>query len=238
MEAPYEAAPRVPADAVLVLGKELRGDPARGLAEIRARAAATSAALRLGAGRAVSVEDVLRGQREAGSSLVRDALLHLGVAPARMVIRRVSHCTREEAEAAARLADELGLSRWWVFTACYHVERARDIFHQVLGPARVAVTSPASMLPAANPLERAWIRAGEPTAATQVLEEGRERWLRRVGSLLGLHPTGTRLETLLGLAWRRSPAREAPPNRSHCRSSSQGVHPPVSCAPYGDDREE
>ena len=91
-------------DAVLILGKELRRDPCRGLAELKARSAAAAALLRLGVPVAVSLEAPLRGQLDAGSALVARLLAELGVEEGKLLAAQITRSTREEALEAAALA--------------------------------------------------------------------------------------------------------------------------------------
>ena len=83
--------------AVQVLGKELRRAPNRALVELRARTAAASVAVRLGAQYVVSLEAPLRGQVLAGSQIVQSNLHELGIGDEKMVLDCQTRSTREEA---------------------------------------------------------------------------------------------------------------------------------------------
>ena len=148
--------------AVLILGKELRRDPARARRELMARSAAAAAALRRGVPAAWTLEAPLRGQALAGSDIVVGLLAALGVEPGRVRAERQTRSTREEALCAARLVEEQGVERLLVVTSAYHVPRARRVFGDVLGAAKVAVHAPEALLLGATERERAWIRAGHP----------------------------------------------------------------------------
>ncbi|MFT5681478.1 MAG: uncharacterized SAM-binding protein YcdF (DUF218 family) [Myxococcota bacterium] len=151
-------------DGVLILGKELKRDRDRALRELKARAAAASAALRRGAVAVASLEAPLVGQQEAGSAIVAGYLHELGVPEDRIILRTDSRSTREEAILAAKLADEQGWSRLLVITAIYHAPRARRLFEEHLGRHRVTIHSPQAMLRHATEQERAWITAGESSS--------------------------------------------------------------------------
>ena len=148
-------------DGVMILGKELRRNRERALAELRARAAGAAIALRNGATEVAALEAPLVGQEEAGSIIVARFLRELGVDDSQMILAQVTRSTREEAVEGARVAREQGWSRMLVVTAAYHVERARKQFEEVLGADRVAVFAPESLLQHANGLERQWILEGK-----------------------------------------------------------------------------
>lgn len=152
-------------DGVLILGKELRRDRPRALRELKARAAAASAALRRGAVAVASLEAPLAGQEEAGSAIVAGYLSELGVPNERVILRQASRSTREEAILARELADAEGWSRVLVITAVYHAPRARRLFEEHLGRQRVTVHSPQALLRHATAQERAWITDGESSEA-------------------------------------------------------------------------
>ncbi len=193
-----------PFDAVLVLGKGLRRDPKRAHAELRARTAAASAALRAGATRVLSLEAQLRGQARAGSDIVAENLRFLGVHADSMVLREHSRSTRDEAVMSQKLARELGIRRLLAVTSSYHVPRTRQIFEAVHGPDKVSVHGTTALLALANPAERAWIVAGEPTARTQTEEARVEQLLLTAEASLAPLPRPLRwkLESLAGSLWR------------------------------------
>lgn len=158
-----------PFDVVLVLGKELRRDPARARRELAARAAAASAAWRAGASAILTLEARLKGQEDSGSAIVAGLLAELGVPPEAVLRREHTRSTREEAVAGAALFAELGARRPLVVTTRYHVPRARRLFADVGAP-HVAVHAPEALWRLADVRERAWIAAGEPAPADMVRE--------------------------------------------------------------------
>ena len=155
---------------VQVLGKELRRDPDRALLELRARSAAASVCLRLGAQAVVSLEAPLRGQSLAGSQIVRFNLEQLGIPDERMILDTATRSTREEAVLGARIAQDRGWRRLLVITSRYHVPRARRCFEDLLGAGSVAVHAPEALLRHARPLERRWILEGQPDRETMMRE--------------------------------------------------------------------
>jgi len=194
----------VPFDAVLVLGKAVGREPPRCHRELKARAAAASAAHRAGAGTVISLEARLRGQERAGSAIVAEHLAALGVPAARVVLRQSSRSTRDEAIQGAALAEELGLRQLLVVTSAYHVPRARQIFDEVAGRDRATVHGTMGLLRFANPTERGWILDGEPCAST-IRSEGRvEAGLLAAEAALGWLPSRLRwaLESRAGTLWR------------------------------------
>ncbi len=193
-----------PFDAVLVLGKGLRRDRERGLRELRARSAAASAAVRAGAGRALSLEAKLEGQDREGSAIVAENLATLGVPAEKTVLRQRSRSTRDEAVLARDLARELGIQRLLVVTSAYHVPRSRQLFEEVLGPRAVSVHGTAALLALANDAERRWILAGEPTIATMAAEARIERLLLTAEAALAPLPRPLRwkIESFAGTLWR------------------------------------
>lgn len=191
-----------PFDAVFILGKELRRDPERARRELRARCASASAAWRAGAGFVVTLEARLRGQEHSGSAIVREYLAELGV-PDDVVVRDdVTRSTREEAVLGAALFRERGVRRGLVLTARYHVPRARRLFHEAGAPA--AVHAPEALWRWANPTERAWIAAGEPSVDTMADECRVEAVLSSLARALAPlpSPTRARVEIAAG-AWFR-----------------------------------
>ncbi|GDX83291.1 hypothetical protein LBMAG42_51020 [Deltaproteobacteria bacterium] len=155
-------------DAVLVMGKELRRDPERARRELRARAAAASAAVRAGASFVASLEAKLAGQDESGCDLMFDLLRELGVPEAAIVRASLTRSTREEAVLGTSLFEERGVQRGLVLTARYHVPRTRRLFREAHAPAEVH--APEGLWRWANERERAWIREGEPDAAAMGAE--------------------------------------------------------------------
>jgi hypothetical protein len=197
-----------PFDAVLILGKALRGDPARARRELAARAAAASAALRAGAGRVLSLEACMRGQEEAGSAIVAALLADLGVPTSSLITAARSRSTREEAMVALELADAHDLGRLVAVTTGYHVPRARRVLEEVLGPGRVSVHASTAFLSRASERERALILGGEPGLAALRHETRAECLLGAVEALVAPLPRALRwrLETAAASAW-RDPAR-------------------------------
>lgn len=193
-----------PFRAVLVLGKAIGRDPERAHRELQARSAAAAAAHRAGAHTVLSLEARLRGQERAGSAIVAEHLVHLGVPPACLVVRESSRSTRDEAVQAAAIAVAQSLGPLLVVTSAYHVARARRIFHEVLGPAGVSVHGTMALYALANTAERAWIRQGEPSPGT-LRREGRvERTLLAAESCIGCLPASLRwgVESWAGTLWR------------------------------------
>ncbi len=193
-----------PFQAVLVLGKAVGQDAERCHAELRARAAAASAAYRAGARTVLNLEAKLRRQEQAGSDIVAEYLDALGVSASDIVLRQTSRSTRDEAVQAAALVEQLGLAPLLVITSAYHVPRARRIFEDVLGPQQVSVHGTMAPYALANPTERAWILAGEPTIGTMRRERRVERGLLAAEASLRMLPAGLRwrLESWAGTLWR------------------------------------
>ena len=195
-----------PFDAVLVLGKGLGSEPERALRELRARAAAASAAARAGVLPIYSLEARLKQQIRPGCEIMADLLLELGVPMARIRRRQLSYSTVDEALHMRQLAGVHGVQRVLVVTSAYHVARSRRLFHRIMGPERAAVHGSLGLLSMAEPEEREWILAGEPHQAT-LRGEGRvERLLttaetlaRPLSARLALH-----LESRAG-RWLRRP---------------------------------
>jgi len=175
-------------DGVLILGKELRRDRSRALRELKARAAAASAALRRGAVAVASLEAPLAGQEDAGSAIVAGYLDELGVPPDRIILQQASRSTREEAILARALADEQGWSRLLVITAVYHAPRARRLFEEHLGRQRVTIHSPQALLRHATEQERAWITAGESSPEVLASELRVEQAFSAAERLLSVLP--------------------------------------------------
>jgi len=193
---------RLPFDGVVVLGKELRGDPDRGTRELRARAAAAAAAVRAGVPFVATLEARLRGQDRSGSALVAELLAELGVPPERVVQEDRSRSTREEARLAAEVFGRRQVRRCLVLTARYHAPRARRIFEDT--GLHVAVHAPDALWRFATEQERGWIHAGEPDAAALRLEGRRERLWGTLAALLSPLPVAARasIEVTAGGYWR------------------------------------
>ncbi len=179
-------------DAVLVLGKELRRDPGRGCAELRARAAAASAVHRAGVPLVLSLEARLRGQAEAGSSLVATFLREFGVPEAAMHLQTVTHSTREEAVVVLDVVEQLGCRRLLAITASYHVQRARLCLAQVVGAERIAVHPPQAFVQHASDLEHDAIVAGEVSPDAHAIEARVEATLTNLELLVRPLPTSLR----------------------------------------------
>lgn len=194
--------PSPPFDAVVILGKQLKGDPDRALRELRARSAAASAAHRAGVPLVATLEARLKGQEASGSSLVQAMLAELGVPPPAILAVDRSRSTREEALVAAELLGERGIRRALVVTARYHTTRARGLFEET--GLHVAVHAPDALWRVANPVERAWIEAGEPTEATLAAEARTEALWTALGSVIAPLPARWRqaLEVRAGAALR------------------------------------
>ena len=193
-------------DAIVVLGKELRRDPARGVRELRARAAAATIALRLGVPWAVSLEAPLRGQVDAGSALVARLMGELGAPSARLVRQEVTRSTREEAVQAARLARARGWSSLWVVTADYHRARAQRYFDDLDGVV-ARVCAPDALVRWARPVEATWISEGHPDPRALAAEVRAERTFEMLGAALRPLPTRLRwrVEIAAGAALRGAP---------------------------------
>ena len=193
-------------DAVMVLGKELRGDPARARRELLARAVAAVVALREGARRVLTVEAKLRGQAESGSALVVTALLARGVQPAQIIQREQSRSTREEAMMAKMLCDEHKLGRLGVITAHYHLPRARALFEDHFSPGEFELFTPETFAQRATAEERALIVAATPTAPTLAAEGRAEAVLFTLARALRPLPDAARfaLEVRAGALLRRA----------------------------------
>lgn len=189
-------------DAVLVLGKELRRDPERARRELRARAAAASAALRAGARFVASLEAKLAGQHESGCDLVFDFLRELGVSEDQIVRASLSRSTREEAVLGTSLFEERGVQRGLVVTARYHVPRSRQLFRDARAPAEVH--APEGLWRWANERERAWITEGAPSTAAMAAEARTEGLFRVLeGALRPLPVAMASLIEIRAGAWLR-----------------------------------
>lgn len=163
------------ADAVLILGKELRRYPQRARRELRARAAAASVALRLGASFVANLEARLRGQEHSGASLVAQDLRALGVLDEQVLLQNQTRSTREEVVAARSLVREHAVQRLLVLTAAYHLPRVRSYLEDAMPFGGWVVQAPEGLLQHATPRERAWIEAAIPDA--KVFEQ--EAWAER-----------------------------------------------------------
>jgi len=189
-------------DGIVVLGKELRGDPARATHELAARAAAASVAWRHSGGRVYTLEGVLRGQGRAGCEIVKERLLALGVPESAIVARPWTCSTREEVLLSKKLLEEHGGGSLGVVTSAYHVARSRRYFKQcgVAG----WVHAPEAFLKRATPQERDWILLGTPSSDALAEEDEIEHRLNRVESLLQWLPGGLgwRAEVRIGRVFR------------------------------------
>lgn len=163
------------ADAVLILGKELRRYPIRARRELRARAAAASVALRLGASFVANLEARLRGQEQSGASLVAQDLRALGVPEAQILLQNQTRSTREEVVAARALVREHAVERLLVLTAAYHLPRVRCYLQDAMPFGGWVVQAPEGLIQHANAQERAWIEAAIPD--DQIYEQ--EAWAER-----------------------------------------------------------
>ncbi|MFT5586726.1 MAG: uncharacterized SAM-binding protein YcdF (DUF218 family) [Cognaticolwellia sp.] len=163
------------ADAVLILGKELRRYPQRARRELRARAAAASVALRLGASFVANLEARLRGQQQSGASLVAEDLRALGVLDEQVLLQNQTRSTREEVVAARSLVREHAVQRLLVLTAAYHLPRVRSYLEDAMPFGGWVVQAPEGLLQHATMRERAWIEAAIPDA--QVFDQ--EAWAER-----------------------------------------------------------
>lgn len=179
-----------PFDAVLVLGKELRRDPERARRELRARAAAASAAWRHGARRIYTLEARLRGQEQSGSALVASYLAELGVPAEALVVDNQTRSTREEVVEAGRRFAADGVARPLAITARYHAHRAQRLFDEE--GLRAAVQTPEGLWRFADARERAWIREGEPDEAVMAAEARIERLIGLFGLPLAPLPLAVR----------------------------------------------
>lgn len=193
-------------DAVMVMGKELRLDPDRGLRELRARAAAASVFAQRHGARLMALEAPLRGQRESGSAIVASIWESLGHSSRDMVIRSETYSTRQEAMLARRLASEQGFQRLAVFTASYHLARTRRLFREHFPLNGVWVLAPEAGLRGASPTQRTWILEGTVGSDTMGFESARERRWERLEALVRPLPDSVRwqLECQAGRLLRRS----------------------------------
>lgn len=163
------------ADAVLILGKELRRYPQRARRELRARAAAASVALRLGASFVANLEARLRGQEQSGASLVAHDLRVLGVPEEQVLLQNQTRSTREEVVAARSLVREHAVERLLVLTAAYHLPRVRSYLQDAMPFGGWVVQAPEALIQHANAREREWIEAAIPDP--QIFEQ--EAWAER-----------------------------------------------------------
>jgi uncharacterized SAM-binding protein YcdF (DUF218 family) len=191
-------------DAVIVLGKELRRDPERGRAELRARAAAAAVAWAQGVPIVVALEARLRGQDLAGSVMVADDLRRHGVPESAMVLAECTRSTREEALAVRARCAAHSWRHILVISAAYHLPRARRYFDEVMAGVRVELATPEDMLDGAGASERADILAAETSALALRTEHRAERVLTVLEALLMPLPRRWRwgLEVKAG-AWLR-----------------------------------
>jgi uncharacterized SAM-binding protein YcdF (DUF218 family) len=189
----------------MVLGKELRHHPERGMRELRARSAAASVALRDGATRVLALEALLKGQEHSGSRLVCECLQELGVPLGRIQLAEITRSTREEALEGARCVREQGFRRLAVLTHGYHVPRVRRYFGEVLPAGRFVVCTPETFLQRAQGLERLWIEQGRLDQAALDQERLPETLFGTLGGLLAPlpGPLRWRLEVQAAALYRR-----------------------------------
>jgi len=169
-------------DAVLVLGKELRRDPVRARRELAARSAAASVAWRRWGAHVLTLEGVLRGQKEPGCEIVRSDLMELGVPEDRIISRPWTCSTREEVvRGVDLLSSQVRGQSLLLITSAYHVHRVRRYVTDWPG-ARVA--SPELFLRGASAEEARRITAGTPSAEVLSYEDRIERRLGLLTTVL------------------------------------------------------
>lgn len=186
------------------MGKELRRDPGRGRAELRARAAAAAVAWSRGVPTIVALEARLRGQDLAGSVMVADDLRRHGVPESAMLLAAITRSTREEALAVQERCAAHGWHRILVISAAYHLPRARRCFDEVLGGVIVELAAPEDLLDGADAIQRAEILAAETSLEAMRMERRAERVLTALEVVLTPLPSRLRwgLEVKAG-AWLR-----------------------------------
>ncbi|MEL6341675.1 MAG: ElyC/SanA/YdcF family protein [Myxococcota bacterium] len=180
-------------DAILILGKELRRDPARAHRELRARSAAAAAAARAVATDPwiVTLEAPLAGQDQAGSRLVLENLRLLGVPDEQVIRMTQTRSTREEAVWFQRLARRHSWRRLMVITSAYHLARAGLIFHEHFSGA-VRVRAPEAFYAVASAQEQDWIQGGVPTEETMRREGQAELLLAGAARVIRWLPASIR----------------------------------------------
>ena len=165
---------------VLVLGKELRLDAARGLRELRARSAAAAAIHRATGCKILTLEARMRGQAISGSRLVCGLLEELGV-PAAVV--RAEERTRSTRAEVQRLSALFPAEPVWLLTAAYHQARCRSLVAEAqLTEAEVFL--PENFLGYATEQEKDWINDGIPDDVVMEAEARRERFFGLAERLL------------------------------------------------------
>lgn len=186
--------------AVLILGKELRLDAARGLRELRARAAAASAVNRATGCRILTLEARMRGQAQSGARLVCGLLTELGVPMAAVTAEELTRSTRAEVQ---RVSELFPGEPVWLLTAAYHLPRCRSLLYEA-GQTQAQVYRTEDFLPLATEQEQAWILEGVPDAAVMEEEGRRERAFGRAERLLGPLPLRlrSRIEVAAGEVYR------------------------------------
>lgn len=199
---------------ILILGKELRVDPARGRRELQARAAGAAAlwrrAQRRGeAARVLTLEALMRGQDTSGSALVRTFLRELGVPDGAVHAEERTCSTREEVVRGLELLRALNPdpgAEMTILTARYHLARARRLFAEHGAPdgGPIRVIAPEALWRMATAQERAWMAAGVPDAAATQAEARQERILSLAEALIRPMPKGwrARAEIAAGRWWR------------------------------------
>lgn len=188
-----------PFSSVLILGKELRLDPDRGLRELHARSAAAATAFAHGASRIYTLEARLRGQQDSGSAIVLAQLAQLEVPTEAIYAEDLTCSTREE---VARLAQLAPLGPVLLLTASYHIARTRRLVAEA--GLQASVHAPEALLHLAQPLAREWMLAGIPTPETMEFEGRREAVLSLAETLVRPLPylLRTRIETHAGRLFR------------------------------------
>ena len=186
--------------AVVVLGKELRLDAARGRRELRARAAAAAAVYRATGCRILTLEARMRGQDQSGARLVCGLLSELAVPIAAVVAEERTRSTRAEVQRTAELFPSEPV---WLLTAAYHLPRCRSLLKEA-GQTQAQVFLPEDFLGLATEQDRAWILEGIPDGKVMGEEGRRERLFGLAEGLLGPLPLRirSRIEVAAGEVYR------------------------------------
>jgi DUF218 domain len=180
--------------AVLVLGKELRLDAARGRRELMARAAAASAVHRATGCQILTLEARMRGQTQSGARLVCGLLEELGVPTAEVVAEERTRSTRAEVQ---RLAQLFPGEPVWLLTASYHQDRCRGLLVEA-GLRHSRVFRPEDFENLATEREKDWIVGGIPDAVVLEEEARREQLFSSAERLL--RPLPLRLRSRIEVA--------------------------------------
>ena len=188
------------------MGKELRGDPERGLRELRARAAASSAMARSNGAGLMALEATLKGQEQSGSTIVAELWSELGWDRDDMMLERKTYSTRQEAMLSTAMMKAHGFTRVAVFTSSYHQKRTWELFSDHLPTNRFEVLPLEGMLEEATDLERRWIQDGVPSETTLRTEARKERVWTVLSRLGGPLPNSMRwsLECFAGRCLRKA----------------------------------